>query len=225
MTPTLHLAQDKDADELLSANAFALLIGLVLDQQVTIEWAFTAPLELSRRLGVGLDAGRLAAMDPDELASVFSERPALHRYPRAMAKRVHELSRLLVDDFGGRPEAVWETATTGDELLARVRALPGFGEQKAKIFVAFLGKQLGVHLPGWAEASAPFSDAGSFRSVADIVDESSLLQVREFKQQMKAAAKAANAAKAVDVHSPAAAKNTKTAKTTRAVRPPASSKR
>jgi len=215
----LHLAQDEEADELLSRNPFALLIGLVLDQQVTIEWAFSAPLELSRRIGPDLDAGRLTAMDPDELASVFSQRPALHRYPGAMAKRVHELSRLIVDEYGGLPEAIWETAETGDELMARVRALPGFGDQKAKIFVAFLGKQMGVRPPGWAEASAPFSDPGSHRSVANIVDESSLRQVRDFKQQAKAAAKENKAAK---TQRPAAAKSTRSAKATKAVRPPAS---
>lgn len=204
----LHLAQDKEADDLLSRNAFALLIGLVLDQQVTIEWAFGAPIELSRRLGADLDPGRLAAMDPDELVSVFSQRPALHRYPGAMAKRVHELSRMLVDDYGGRTEAVWDTATSGEELIARVRALPGFGDQKAKIFVAFLGKQLGVRPVGWAEVSEPYSDPGSFRSVADIVDEPSLRRVRDFKQQLKAAAKA-----------------TKSAKVTKAVKAPAGSRR
>ncbi|HAM02672.1 MAG TPA: Fe-S cluster assembly protein HesB [Acidimicrobiaceae bacterium] len=218
----LHLAQNEEADELLSRNPFALLIGLVLDQQVTIEWAFSAPLELSRRLGADLDAGRLAATDPDELASVFSQRPALHRYPGAMAKRVHELSRLIVDEYAGRPQAIWETASSGDELLARVRALPGFGDQKAKIFVAFLGKQMGVCPPGWAEASVPFSDPGSHRSVADIVDDASLRRVRDFKQQMKAAARAGKVDKAPRARTPAAAKNTRSAKATKAVRPPAS---
>jgi uncharacterized HhH-GPD family protein len=186
----LHLAQEQSADELLSHNALALLIGLVLDQQVPIEWAFSAPLELRRRLGGDLDAGRLAAMDPEELASVFSQRPALHRYPSAMAKRVHQLCRLVTEQYGGRPEQVWETAGSGAELLARVRALPGFGEQKAKIFVALLGKQLGVRPPGWAEASVPYSEPGSFRSVADIVDEATLHRVRSVKQESKAPSKA-----------------------------------
>lgn len=186
----LHLAQERHADLLLSDNPFALLVGMVLDQQVPLEWAFSAPLELARRLGEELDPAVVAATDPDELAETFSRRPALHRYPGAMAKRVHELSRRLVDDYGGRAEAVWEGAASGQELMQRVRGLPGFGEQKAKIFVALLGKQLGVRPPGWADVSAPFSEAGSTRSVADIVDEASLRKVRDFKQRAKAAAKA-----------------------------------
>jgi uncharacterized HhH-GPD family protein len=187
----LHLAQDDEADRLLSSNPLALLIGMVLDQQVPLEWAFSAPLELTRRLDTELDATALAAMDPESLAACFTQRPALHRYPGAMAKRVQELCRVLVQDYGGRAEGVWEGAASGAELLGRVKRLPGFGDHKAKIFVALLGKQLGVRPPGWAEASSPFSDKGSFRSVADIVDEPTLQKVRTFKQEMKASAKAA----------------------------------
>lgn len=190
----LHLSQDADADELLSENPLALVIGMVLDQQVPLEWAFSAPLELTRRVGRDLDAATLAAMDGDELAALFSQRPALHRYPGSMSQRVQELCRLLVDDYGGRAEAVWEGATSGQELIGRIRGLPGFGDQKAKIFVALLGKQLGVRPPGWAEVSTPFSDRGSSRSVADIVDEVTLRKVRDFKQELKAAAKAGTAA-------------------------------
>jgi uncharacterized HhH-GPD family protein len=189
--PSLHLSQDPEADELLSHDRLALLIGMVLDQQVPLEWAFSAPLELRRRLGQDLDAASLAALDPDSLAEIFARRPALHRYPGSMAKRVHELSRVLVEQYGGRPEAVWEDAGSGDELLQRVRALPGFGEQKAKIFVALLGKQLGVQPSGWDEVSAPYGEPQSFRSAADIVDEPSLRKVRAFKQDMKASAKTA----------------------------------
>jgi len=186
----LHLSQDPEADKLLSTNSLALLIGMVLDQQVPLEWAFSAPLELSRRLGRDLDATVIAGMDPDELAALFTERPALHRYPAAMARRVHELSRVLVEEYGGRA-AVWEGASSGQELLRRVRGLPGFGEQKAKIFVALLGKQLGVQPPGWAEVSNPYGDAGSYRSAADIVDETTLRKVRAFKQELKSATKSA----------------------------------
>ena len=182
----LHLSQDPDADQLISESPLALLIGLVLDQQVPLEWAFAAPAELERRLGGKLDVVGLACMDPEALRAVFSERPALHRYPGSMAKRVQDLCKILVDEFDARPEGVWEDVADGKDLFERIRALPGFGEQKAKIFVALLGKQLGVRPRGWREASAPFGEPGTYRSVADIFDEKSLAAVRSFKQEMKA---------------------------------------
>ncbi|MGH9016650.1 MAG: HhH-GPD-type base excision DNA repair protein [Acidimicrobiales bacterium] len=191
---TLRLSGDPEADTLLSEDPLALLIGMVLDQQVPLEWAFAAPAELRRRLGRDLDAGAIAAMTPEALGAAFTAKPALHRYPGSMAARVYDLCRLLVDDYGGTADAVWAGAASGSELLGRVRALPGFGEQKAKIFVALLGKQLGVTAPGWREVSVPFGEPGSFRSVADIVDQASLDRVRAFKQDMKAKAKAAAAA-------------------------------
>ena len=198
MTPhvTLHLSQDAEADELLSNNPFALLVGMVLDQQVPLEWAFASPKELERRLGVALDARHLSEMDPDELAQAFSAKPALHRYPGSMATRVHELARLVTDRYDGKAEGVWTGTSSGVELLARVKELPGFGDQKAKIFVALLGKQLGVRPEGWESVSAPFGDKGSFRSVADITDPETLGKVRTFKQELKAAHKAEAAAKA-----------------------------
>jgi uncharacterized HhH-GPD family protein len=183
---------------------------MVLDQQIPLEWAFAGPAELRRRLGHDLDARKLAAMDPEALAGAFSARPALHRYPGSMAGRVQELCRVLVDTYGGRADGVWKGVESGDELLARVRALPGFGEQKAKIFVALLGKQLGVRLPGWEDVSTPFGDAHTFRSVADITDADSLDRVRAFKQELKAKAKAAAA------KSPTAKKTGATKKTTAA---------
>jgi uncharacterized HhH-GPD family protein len=185
----LHLSQNPDADRLLSEDPLALLIGMVLDQQVPLERAFSAPLDLQDRLGRRLDAEELAAMDPDELAAVFSARPALHRFPAANAKRVQELCRVLVSEYGGEASAVWLTAASGDDLLRRVRALPGFGEQKARIFVGLLGKQLGVRPPGWEEAAGRYGEAGTYFSVADIVDTESLGRVRAYKAQMKAAAK------------------------------------
>jgi uncharacterized HhH-GPD family protein len=185
----LHLSQNPAADELLSADPLALLIGMVLDQQVPLERAFTAPLDLKTRLDGRLDAEDLAAMDPDKLAATFSARPALHRFPAANAKRVQELCRIVVDTYGGRAAAVWEQATTGEDLLRRVRALPGFGEQKARIFVGLLGKQLDVRPPGWEDAAGRFGEAGTYVSVADIVDRESLGRVRAYKAQMKAAAK------------------------------------
>jgi uncharacterized HhH-GPD family protein len=185
----LHLAQDPAADELLSDNSLALLIGMVLDQQVPLEWAFSGPLELERRLGRPLEAETLAAMDPDALAELFSRKPALHRYPGAMAKRVQELSRMVVDEYGGHTDHIWKDVGSASELLARVQRMPGFGEHKAKIFVALLGKQLGVRPEGWVEVSSPFGEPGSLRSVADIVDGDSLRDVRAWKQQAKADAK------------------------------------
>jgi uncharacterized HhH-GPD family protein len=189
--PSLHLSQNPAADKLLSASPLALLIGMVLDQQVPLEWAFAAPLMLQERLDGPLTAEHIAAMDVDALAALFSQRPALHRYPGSMAQRVHELCRTVAGDFGGRAEKIWSGAATGEELIGRIRALPGFGEQKAKIFVALLGKQLGVQPAGWEDVSRPYSEPGSFRSVADIVDEAALAKVRAFKADLKAAAKAA----------------------------------
>lgn len=189
----LRLSQDPDADALISSDDFALLVGMVLDQQVPLEWAFAAPLELKRRLGPAFDPARLAAMDPTQLVSVFSAKPALHRYPGSMASRVHELARLVVERYGGRAGDVWKGAATGVELFDRIRELPGFGEQKAKIFVALLGKQLGVRPAGWEAVSAPFSDNGSTRSVADIRGPESLARVRAFKAEAKAAHKRAQA--------------------------------
>lgn len=184
--PDLHLTQDPDADRLLSDSPFALLVGMVLDQQVPLERAFAGPAELQRRLGGPLDARTVAAMDPDKLAAVFATRPALHRYPGSMATRVQELSRMVSEHYDGEADRIWKGIDSGAELLARVRALPGFGEQKAKIFVALLGKQMGVTPDGWREVSAPFGDMHSHRSVADITDAESLVKVRAFKQEMKA---------------------------------------
>lgn len=186
----LALSGDPEADKLLSRDPLALLIGMVLDQQVPLEWAFGAPLRLKKRLGGTLDSGQIAAMDPDALAQAFSSRPALHRFPGANAKRVQQLCQIVVDQFGGRPAAIWKTAATGEELYARIKALPGFGEQKARIFVGLLGKQLGVRPPGWEQAAGPFGQPGTYLSVADIVDGDSLGRVRAYKQEKKAAARA-----------------------------------
>jgi uncharacterized HhH-GPD family protein len=175
------------ANDLLSRSPLALLIGMLLDQQVPLERAFSAPLDLVRRLGHEPTAVELAGFDPDALAAIFSERPALHRYPKAMAARVQDLARLLVSSYDGDAARVWTTATSGKELLKRAGELPGFGAQKAKIFVAMLGKQFGVQPSGWREASSPFGAAGSYLSVADIVDEESLARVREYKKSLKAA--------------------------------------
>lgn len=189
----ISLPIDADANELLSASPLALLIGMLLDQQVTIEKAFTSPRDLVRRLGHEPTAQELAAFDPGALAVVFSERPALHRYPRAMAGRVQQLCQHITDRYGGDPAGVWAGARTGDELLERLRDLPGFGADKAQIFLALLGKQYGVRPRGWREAAGHFGEKGGHYSVADIVDNASLAAVRAYKQSKKAAAKAANA--------------------------------
>ena len=187
----LCLAQDRDADALLSESPLALLIGMVLDQQIPLEWAFTGPLSLTQRLGRELDAADLADRDPERLAAVFAQQPALHRFPGSMAGRVQELCRVIVKDYGGDPVAIWRDVDDGKELLKRIQALPGFGAQKAKIFVALLGKQMGVRPRGWRAAAGEYGEDGVKRSVADIKDAKSLLEVREYKKAMKAKAKAA----------------------------------
>ena len=192
---TICMPVEPEANELLSRSPLALLIGMLLDQQVPLERAFSAPLDLVRRLGHEPTAAELADFDPDKLAGIFAERPALHRYPRAMAARVQDLGRLIVDQYDGDAAQVWQSAGTGTELLKRVGALPGFGAQKAKIFVALLGKQLGVQPAGWREAAGTFGAEGSHLSVADITDAESLARVRSYKQSLKAAAKAEPAAR------------------------------
>jgi uncharacterized HhH-GPD family protein len=192
----LHLSGNREADALLTKDPLALLIGMVLDQQVPLEWAFAGPAELKRRLGGKLDAASMAKMDPEALTAVFLERPALHRYPASMAKRVHDLCLIIVDEYGGHANKIWTGVDDAKELLARLKKLPGFGDQKARIFLALLGKQLGVRPRGWEEASAPYGEDGSLRSVADIIDSETLDKVRAAKQAAKQAAKAAAAASA-----------------------------
>jgi uncharacterized HhH-GPD family protein len=189
----LHLSGNPEADSLLSSDPFALLIGMVLDQQVPLERAFSSPKDLKDRLAGRLDPSEIAAMDPDQLVKVFAERPALHRFPAANAKRVQDLATIIVDQYQGDAAGVWNGARSGQELFDRVHALPGFGEQKARIFVSLLAKQLGVQPEGWREAAGKYGGDGTFMSVADIVDAESLTKVRAYKQQMKAAAKAAAA--------------------------------
>ena len=187
------LAQDPAADALLTESPLALLIGMVLDQQIPLEWAFKGPHTLSQRLGRDLDATDIAARDPEQFAKAFATPPALHRFPGSMAGRVQEMCRVIVDEYGGDPEAIWADVATGAELLKRIEALPGFGKQKAKIFLALLGKQLGVRPKGWREAAGEFGDDGSRKSVADITNAKTLGQVREYKKAMKAEKKAAAA--------------------------------
>lgn len=190
MTPRLVLAQDDRADALLASDPLALLIGLVLDQQVPMEKAFGGPYELTVRLGAPLDAATLAGFDPEELAAVFARRPALHRFPAAMAKRVQAMCVQLVEQYGGDPTRLWSDGADGATLLRRIKKLPGFGEQKARITLALLGKQYGVTPSGWRTAAGDFGTDGVFFSIADIVDADSYARVREHKRQMKAKARA-----------------------------------
>jgi uncharacterized HhH-GPD family protein len=186
---TLTLPIDAEANELLRRSPLALLIGMILDQQFPMERAFIAPYELTRRLGHEPTAPELAGFDPDALIEIFARPPVLHRFPRAMAARVQEACQIVVDTYGGDVERIWTEAADGRDAYRRVAALPGFGRQKAQIFIALLGKRFGVRPEGWRDVAGDFGAEDSFRSVADVVDAASLDKVRDFKKQMKAAAK------------------------------------
>jgi uncharacterized HhH-GPD family protein len=186
---TLHITGDAAADRLLTDDPLALLIGMLLDQQVAMETAFAGPLKIAERVGK-VDAATLASYDPDALAEVFKQTPAVHRFPGSMAARVQSLCAAIEQDWGGDASAIWtQDDPDGPTVLKRLKALPGFGEQKAKIFLALLGKQYGYSGAGWREAAGAYGEEGSFRSVADIVSPESLAKVREHKRAVKAAAK------------------------------------
>jgi uncharacterized HhH-GPD family protein len=186
--PTLYLSTEPEADALLASDPLALLIGMLLDQQFPLERAFVAPYRLAQRTGVSrLDAAAIAGYDPEALAAIFATPPALHRFHGAMSARTQKLCQVIAEEYGGDAAAVWRGAATGAELLKRVGGLPGFGKQKAQIFVALLGKQLGVQPEGWREAAGVYGEEGAHRSVADITDAASLGQVRDYKKQLKAA--------------------------------------
>ena len=186
MAAALPVTGDPEADLLLEAEPLALLIGMLLDQQVPMEWAFHAPYDLKQRLGGNLSAADIAARDPDDLGEVFKAKPALHRFPGSMAKRVHELCRQLVAEYDGQAERVWTEAKGGDDLKARIRKLPGFGEDKTRIFIAVLAKRFGVKPPGWE------GHAADWASVADIDSADAVARVREAKRAMKATKKTSN---------------------------------
>jgi uncharacterized HhH-GPD family protein len=191
--PTLQLVGDPEADALLEANPFALLLGMLLDQQIPMEVAFAGPKKLADRLG-GVDARQIAEYDPEEFAALCAERPAVHRFPGSMAKRIQALAQMIVDQYDGNAAAIWTAGDPdGAEVARRLKALPGFGDQKARIFVALLGKQYGVTPEGWRKAAGDYGKAGSHMSVADVVDAGSLEKVRSYKKPAKAAAKAAKA--------------------------------
>jgi uncharacterized HhH-GPD family protein len=189
MAPTaLHITGDDHADQVLTDDPFALLVGMLLDQQYPMEHAFRGPAKILDRFET-LDPATIAAADPEEFAAMASTPPAIHRYGRSMAGRVQELARIVVDTYDGRAERLWTEASSGSDLVARVMSLPGFGKQKAQIFTALLAKQLDVRPEGWEKAVGDYAEDG-YRSVADVVDPASLQKVRDYKKAKKAAAKA-----------------------------------
>ncbi|MFC9427191.1 HhH-GPD-type base excision DNA repair protein [Streptomyces sp. NPDC056987] len=192
MSTTIRLAQQPEADELLGRSPLAALVGMLLDQQVPMEWAFSGPYTIAVRMGGDdLDAREIAAYDPDAFTALLSDKPAVHRYPGSMARRVQQLCQYLVERYDGDPTAIWRDITTGAEVRDRLNELPGFGKQKSQIFLALLGKQFGVRPEGWRAAAGAYGDEGSYRSAADITGPESLAKVRAFKQEAKRAAKAA----------------------------------
>lgn len=185
----LYLAAEPAADELLATQPLALLIGMLLDQQVSMEVAFAGPKKLADRLG-DLDVQRIASMDPEEFATICATPPAVHRFPGSMARRIQTLCQHLIDEYGGDPAALWTRDDPDATLvLRRLKKLPGYGDQKARIFLALLGKQLDIQPEGWREAAAPYGAAGTHHSVADITDDASLQEVRAYKKRMKAEAR------------------------------------
>lgn len=181
MTPNpFRITGDHEADRLLQEDGLALVIGMLLDQQVPMEWAFRGPATLRSRLG-HLDPTRIAAMDTEDFVAVCREVPAIHRFPAAMGRRIHSLCSEVVERYGARADAVWTEATDGRDLYRRLRALPGFGDEKSKIFIALLAKRFGVRPAGWERVSSPFSD-DTPRSAADVDGPDSLAVVREWKR-------------------------------------------
>jgi len=190
----LHLTGNADADALLAQDGNALLIGMVLDQQVPMEKAFAGPAVIAQRMGGAFDVRAIAEADPTEFAALCATPPAVHRFPGSMAGRVQGVCRALVDEYDGSADRIWDGVASGAELKKRIAALPGFGAQKAAIFVALLGKQYGVTPDGWRDAAGTYGEDGSRRSVADVVDAASLAEVRAYKKAAKAAAKASGPA-------------------------------
>ncbi|MEV0774468.1 HhH-GPD-type base excision DNA repair protein [Streptomyces sp. NPDC050433] len=206
MSTTIRIAQQPEADELLGRSPLAALVGMLLDQQVPMEWAFSGPYTIAVRMGGDdLDAHAIAAYDPEAFAALLSEKPAVHRYPGSMAKRVQQLCQFLVAHYDGDGGAVWRDVATGAELLKRLTELPGYGKQKSQIFLALLGKQYGVRPEGWRAAAGAYGDEGSYRSAADITGPETLAKVRAHKQEAKRAAKAAK--EAASPEAPAKAPN------------------
>ncbi len=186
----LQIAQDARADQVLTESPFALLCGMLLDQQFPMERAFAGPAKVLERFG-SLEPADVAAADPEQFAALCAEPPAVHRFPGSMAQRIQALAAHVEAEYGGRTDRLWTEAADGRDLMRRLQALPGFGKQKAQIFVALLAKQLGVRPDGWEKVAGDYAEPGSYRSVADVVDATSLEKVRSFKKEAKRAARAA----------------------------------
>ena len=186
---SIHITGDAHADQVLTDSPFALLVGMMLDQQYPMEHAFRGPAKVLDRFG-SIEPADIAAADPERFAELCSTPPAIHRFPGSMAARLQELARIIVEEYDGDASRIWTGASEGKDLLKRVQALPGFGKQKSQIFVALLAKQLGARPQGWEQVVGAYAEDG-YRSVADVVDAASLQKVREHKKEMKAAAKAA----------------------------------
>jgi uncharacterized HhH-GPD family protein len=185
-----RIAQDPEADKVLDESPFALLMGMMLDQQFPMERAFAGPAKVLERFG-SLDPAAVAEADPEEFAALCAVPPAVHRFPGSMAARIQTLARIVVEEYDGQADRLWTEASSGAELMRRLQALPGFGKQKAQIFTALLAKQAGVRPEGWERAAGDYAETGSYRSVADVVDATSLDRVRAFKKEQKAAARRA----------------------------------
>jgi len=183
-----RIAQDLEADKVLDESPFALLMGMMLDQQFPMERAFAGPAKVLERFG-SLDPAAVAEADPEEFAALCAVPPAVHRFPGSMAARIQTLARIVVEEYDGRADRLWTEASSGSELMRRLQALPGFGKQKAQIFTALLAKQAGVRPDGWDKAAGDYAEPGSYRSVADVVDPTSLDRVRAFKKEKKAASR------------------------------------
>lgn len=189
MTVKLHLTGDADADKLLSENPAALLTGMLLDQQFPMERAFAGPKKIAERMG-SFDVAAIAGANAEEFEELCATPPGVHRYARSMAKRIQALCQAIIDDYDGDASGIWRSGDPdGREVLRRLKALPGYGDQKARIFLALLGKQLSVELAGWRESAGHYGDDGSHRSIADVVDAGTLAEVRAFKKAAKAVAK------------------------------------
>jgi uncharacterized HhH-GPD family protein len=188
---TLRIAQEPQADRVLETYPFALLAGMMLDQQFPMERAFAGPAKILERFG-SLDPHDIATADAEQFAALCTKPPAVHRFPGSMATRLQALATQIVETYDGDTSRLWQEAASGMDLLRRIEALPGFGVQKARIFVALLGKQLGVRPDGWEQAAGAYAEDGSYRSVADVVDPDSLQRVRDFKKAAKSAARHAS---------------------------------
>jgi uncharacterized HhH-GPD family protein len=186
MTGTLYITGDAAADELLNNDPLALLLGMLLDQQVPMQWAFKGPESLRQRLAGTLDATAIAAMDPEELVAVFCDKPALHRFPAVMARRAHELCVALAENYDGDASKLWKGTRKASVVYERLRELPGFGDEKSRIFLALLAKRFKVRPTGWEETASPFGDEIP-RTIADVTNPSTLAAVQKFKREMKAA--------------------------------------